>query len=182
MVRGYARLDFGPGWETTNHNLIELVDLFDGDKLDWAPKGEWSARVIYGHLIAARYHGPIPGPDDLARFNGLFAKCATAAGIKEELFSSWAMLASFLSDEARLDALYEDGAVAGDGEAAPASMGSVERAAAGLDLGYVDRPERYTGHYIAYHRFAHDLHHRSTLVGYLSELGVTLDGRRIRPL
>lgn len=182
MVGGYARLDFGPGWEATNDNLIELVDLFDGDRLDWFPRaGEWSARVIYTHLIAARYHGPIPDPDDLAHFETLFGNCATPLGIQDELRRSWAMVAEFLSNEARLDATYQDGA-GEPGGAAPAAMGSMERAEAGLDLGYVDVPERNTGHYIAYHRFAHDLHHRSTLVGYLAELGVTLDGRRIRPL
>jgi hypothetical protein len=61
-------------------------------------------------------------------------------------------------------------------------LGSVERASAGMDLGYVDQLDDYTGHYITYHRFAHDLHHRSTLIGYLSQLGVSLDGHRIRPL
>jgi hypothetical protein len=94
------------------------------------------------------------------------------------------MLARYLSDEAKLDAVYEvpaDNSSTGDRPALPL-LGSVERAKAGMDLGYVDQPEQYTGHYIAYHRFAHDLHHRSTLIDYLSQLGMSLDGHRIRPL
>ena len=179
----FQRLDFAPGWQATNDNLIEFVDLFDGDKLDWTPESdEWSARTIFGHIAGARYHGPICGPEDLVRLGELDQNLSTQEGIKEELRASWAMLARFLSDPVKLDAQYERSQPAETSSPAPPLMGSVERAQAGLDLGYVDDPKEYTGHYIAYHRFAHDLHHRSTLVGYLSQLGVTLDGRRIRPL
>lgn len=183
MSEGFQRLDFGPGWRTTNDNLIELVDLFPADGLDWTPReGEWSAWIIYAHLIGARYHGPIPNPEDLAHLDEIMGNCRTGQGIKDELEISWTMLARFLSNPIRLDAIYDPGtSAAGSQPPAPPTMGSVERINAGLDIGYVDNPEEYTGHYIAYHRFAHDLHHRSTLVGY-RQLGVTLDGHRIRPL
>jgi hypothetical protein len=187
MAAEFARLDFAPGWQTTNDNLIELVDLFTDHTIDWTPReGEWSPRIILMHIIGARYHGPIESPEDMTHHQGggVIANCRTREGIKQELRTSWEMVARFLSDQAKLDAVYE---VGGDSESgaerpAPPTLGSVERAAAGMDLGYVDEPEQYTGHYIAYHRFAHDLHHRSTLIGYLSQLGVSLDGRRIRPL
>jgi hypothetical protein len=184
MPTPYARLDFAPGWQTTNDNLIELVDLFDGDKLDWIPReGEWPARAIFAHIVGARYHGPIATPEEMARLGDVWPLCRTPDGIKQELRSSWEMLARFLRDPAKLDAVYDDGGAPSPAGPPPSPLlGSVERAQAGMDLGYVDQPDRYSGHYIAYHRFAHDLHHRSTLIGYLSQLGVTLDGRRIRPL
>jgi hypothetical protein len=183
MATEFVRLDFAPGWATTNENLIELAGLFDGQRLHWTPsEGEWSAREIFAHLVMARYHGPIASADDMARLREVAGSCETLDGIQRELRSSWEMLARFLSDQTMLEALYDSGERRGSRLPAPPLLGSVERAAAGLDLGYVDHPDRYTGHYIAYHRFAHDLHHRSTLVGYLSQLGVTLDGHRIRPL
>lgn len=179
----FQLLDFGPGWKVTNENLIELVELFV-DQLDWSPRpGEWSARAIYVHLIAARYVAPIVSGDDLAHLPDIGAACRSPEGIQAELARSWSMLARFLSDKARLEALYDDGA--GDARerpAGPPAMGSVERASAGFALGYSDEPERYNGHYVAYHRFAHDLHHRSTLIGHLAALGVSLDGHRVRPL
>lgn len=87
--------------------------------------------------------------------------CKTKDGIKQELRASWEMVERFLSDPAKLDATYDN---------------------TSTDDFYKRDPEDYTGHYIAYHRFAHDLHHRSTIIGYLAELGVPLDGHRIRPL
>ncbi len=159
----FPRLDFAPHWQVMNSNLIEILELFSEAGLDWTPvEGEWSARQIVLHLILARYHGPIAGPRDVAHMDQAITNCSTREGIAEELQSSWAMLANFLSDPAKLDAVYDP--------------------SGGMDLGYVDEPERYTGHYITYHRFAHDVHHRSTLIGHLSQLGVSLDGHRIRPL
>jgi hypothetical protein len=184
MPAQFPRLDFAPGWQTTNANLVELVDLFAGEKLDWVPReGEWPARGIFAHLVAARYHGPIATPDDLAHMGVMWPQFRTPEGIKQELRVSWQMLARFLSDPAGLDMVHD--APVPDTHSQPPpppTLGSVERALAGMDLGYVDRPDEYTGHYIAYHRFAHDLHHRSTLTGYLSQLGMSLDGHRIRPL
>jgi hypothetical protein len=29
---------------------------------------------------------------------------------------------------------------------------------------------------------AHDLHHRSTIIGHMAQLGISLDGHRVRPL
>jgi len=179
----YERLDFGPGWQATNDNLVELVDLFGEVRLDWTPQPEeWTARTIFAHIIGARYHGPIPEHDEWAHEGAVIDNCGTAEGIKHELQISWIMIARFLSDRARLNAVYDVPRTEASEEPPPPLLGSVERAAAGMDLGYVDEPDQYTGHYIAYHRFAHDLHHRSTLIGYLSQLGVSLDGHRIRPL
>jgi len=45
-----------------------------------------------------------------------------------------------------------------------------------------EEPVVYDGHYLAYHRMAHDLHHRSTIIGHLGRLGISLEGHRVRPL
>jgi hypothetical protein len=157
------RLDWTPHWRTINSNLIELVDLIPEERWQWAPReGEWTAPLILTHLILARYHGPIPEPSDLVRIGQVPVTCQERSGLKDELRNSWSMIERFVSDGPRLDALYPSGATG--------------------PFSYTAEPERYDGHYIAYHRFAHDLHHRSTVIGYLAQLGVPLDGHRIRPL
>jgi hypothetical protein len=163
MPERYPRLNFAPHWQMTNDNMIELIDLFSEEKLDWSPApSEWSMRVIVTHIILARYHDPIvPGPEG-AQMSDVVMGCRTKEGLTKHLRSSWQMVAAFLSDAKKLDAVHE-----------PLS--------GGLAPEYVE-PEVYDGHYIAYHRMAHDLHHRSTIVGYLGQLGISLDGRRIRPL
>ena len=90
----------------------------------------------------------------------IVATVGTKAGLQKALATSWELIARFVSDPAKLNAVYGP---------------------PGNDPMYLD-PEIYDGHYVAYHRFAHDLHHRSTIIGYLSDLGVSLDGRRVRPL
>lgn len=147
-----------------NENLIELVDLIPDDKLDWSPNaGEWSFQLILTHIILARYHGPIMTAYDAARMPTVPLATKTKDGIKEQLRTSWGMLDNFLAEPDKLDATYE-----------PMGGGPLNY--------YTGEPDSYDGHYVAYHRFAHDLHHRSTIIGYLGELGVPLDGRRIRPL
>ena len=163
MPTNYPRLNFTPHWQTTNENLIELIDLVPEEQLDWAPApSEWSTRVIVTHIILARYHDPIVPGRDGAQMSDVVIDCRTKEGLKRHLRSSWEMVASFLSDADKLDAVHEP-------------------LTGGLAPEYVE-PEVYDGHYIAYHRMAHDIHHRSTIIGHLNQLGVSLDGHRIRPL
>jgi len=163
MEHSYQRLNFAPYWEMTNDNLIELVDLLPEEKLDWAPEPtEWSTRVIVTHIILARYHNPIVPGREGAQMSDVVMDCRTKEGIKKHLRSSWEMVAAFLSNPELLDSRHEP-------------------LTGGLAPEYIE-PEVYDGHYIAYHRMAHDLHHRSTIVGHLGKLGISLDGRRIRPL
>lgn len=163
MAAAYQRLNFAPHWQMTNDNLIELIDLVPEEKLDWSPAPtEWSIRVIGTHIVLARYHDPIvPGPNG-AQMSDVVVDCRTKEGLKKHLRSSWKMVAEFLTDAEKLDAVHEP-------------------LTGGLAPDYTE-PEVYDGHYIAYHRMAHDLHHRSTIVGYLGQLGISLDGHRIRPL
>ena len=157
----YARLDITRHWATMNDHLIDLIDLIPDDKLGWSPReGEWPFQTILQHLIIARYFGPImDGRDDGVELSGAIAGTQTKDGIKEQLRHSWEILAEFLSDAERLDADYDPQPSEFEAE-----------------------PETNDGHYIAYHRLAHDLHHRGTVIDYLGQLGISLEGLKIRPL
>ena len=121
-----------------------------------------SIRVIVTHIFLARYHYPIvPGPDGV-QMSDVVSECRTKEGLRWYLRSSWEMVAAFPSDAEKLDAVH-----------APVTGRMTPK--------YIE-PEVYDGHYITYHRMAHDLHHRSTIIGYLNQLGISMDGRRIRPL
>jgi uncharacterized damage-inducible protein DinB len=161
MSTTFQPLNFAPHWQTMNENLIELIDLVPDDKLDWSPReGEWAIKTILVHIILARYHHVLIDGVDGATVSEIVASAGTKVGLQKALASSWEGIARFISDPAKLNTVY---------------------APPGNDPMYLD-PELYDGHYIAYHRFAHDLHHRSTIIGCLNELGVSLDGRRVRPL
>jgi uncharacterized damage-inducible protein DinB len=162
MTSTYARLNFGPYWEMNNANLIELIDLVPDDKLDWSPSPEeWGIKRIALHIILARYHYPIAPNLDGAEMQKIVLDCQTKEGLKEHLASSWQMVAALLADEEKLDALQT-----------PLTANAPD----------YNEPEVYDGHYVAYHRMAHDLHHRSTIIGYLGQLGISLEGHRVRPL
>ena len=161
-TKTYPRVNISPHWATMNANLIDIVDLIPEGKLDWSPApAEWSIRVILVHIVLARHHhvtGEGAPPDYMA---SVIQDARTKDGLQKHLATSWEMLDRFLSDDGKLDAVYEP----------PAN-----------DPAYSLEPDPYDGHYIAYHRFAHDIHHRSTLLGHLRQIGVTISGRLIRPL
>ncbi len=156
----YPRLDWTPHWRMLNENLAELVDLF-GERLSWTPRqGEWDARTVFAHIIWGRTFGPHFTRAPLG-WDAINSRCEAGDAIKEQLRESWQWLEPFLSDQAKLDAVYSEWQ-----ENDP----------------YYNEPDLIDGHYWMYHRFAHELHHRSTLIGYLNQLGVPLDGQRLRPL
>jgi len=162
MSDSYPRLNFAPHWQTMNENLIELIDLVSEEQLDWSPApSEWSIRVISTHIILARYHNPIVPGRDGAQMSDVVLDCRTKGGLKKHLRTSWEMVSTFLSDREKLDSVHE-----------PLIANAPE---------YIE-PEVYDGHYVAYHRMAHDLHHRSTIIGHMGQLGVSLDGHLVRPL
>src|SRR5438093_8852047 len=162
MTANYSPLKIAPYWQMTNDNLIDLMELVPEEKLDWTPApGEWSTRVILTHIILARYHDQIVPGREGAEISEVVMDCRTKEGLKKHLASSWQMVAEFLSDPAKLDATHE-----------PLTASAPE---------YIEPPV-CDGHYIAYHRMALDIHHRSTIIGHLTQLGISLDAHRVRPL
>lgn len=156
---GFQPIEVGEHWADLNEHLVALLDLVPEDRLDKAPEGEWGVRAIALHIVGGRDHW-------LANSLGREAdepplRDATAAALQEALRASWVRTASFLSDPAALAATYEP----------PAN-----------DPSYVDPPE-FTGHYIAFHRLTHDVHHRAQLLDRIRDLGVEVpEAIRRRPL
>jgi hypothetical protein len=161
-AKTYPLLNIVPHWATMNANLVDIVDLIPDDALDWAPApSHWSMRVIIVHIILARHHhlmAPGAPPDYMP---SVINDSRTKAGLQKHLVTSWELLEGLITDQAKLDALYEP----------PSS-----------DPDYSLEPSPYDGHYIAYHRFAHDIHHRSTLLGHMRQVGIPIAGHLIRPL
>jgi uncharacterized damage-inducible protein DinB len=158
----YAPLAIGRFWADLNNHLMELVELIPHAQLDQTPRaGEWSCRELIVHIAAARYHWMTYAVKDGGVTPPSLYDATTSDDLRQHLRNSWQRLARFISNPAKLDALY-----------APPPH----------DPSYAD-PVRFTGHYIAYHRLAHDIHHRAGLLDRLTELGLALpESRRRRPL
>jgi uncharacterized damage-inducible protein DinB len=158
----YAPLAIGGFWADLNDHLVELVDMIPQEQLDQTPSdGEWSCRQWIAHIAAARYHWMTHAVKDGGAMPRSLFEARTTEELRQHLQDSWQRIAAFIAEPAKLDALYS-----------PPPH----------DPSYAD-PERFTGHYIAYHRLAHDIHHRADLLDLLAELGLALpESRRRRPL
>jgi uncharacterized damage-inducible protein DinB len=159
----FAAVNVGPHWARLNDHLIELVNCIPDDKLEWSPRPEqWNARGMLLHIVGARHHWLENAVHDGEETPDILAGGKTKDGVQEQLRLSWERLARFLSDSAKLAALYEP---------------------APFDPRYADEPDVFDGHYIAYHRLVHDAHHRADLIHLLGAAGVALpEERRRRPL
>lgn len=151
-------------WSDLNDHLIELVDLVPDGKLDWSSRpGEWGCRRLFLHIASARHHWLNESIGDGRHVGDLEVSVAGASrdDIKRHLATSWDRLAAFLTDEQLLSERFEP----------PAG-----------DPWYVE-PEIFDGHFIAFHRLVHDVHHRADIIRLLTLLGVELPAdRRRRPL
>jgi uncharacterized damage-inducible protein DinB len=159
---GYVALEIGGFWEDLNDHLLELLGCIPDAQLDWTPGGDaWTLRFLILHIAGARYHWLANAVKDGSTLPPSFREARTKGELASHLRESWARIARFISDPARLDATYE-----------PPPH----------DPDYLD-PAEFNGHYIAYHRLVHDVHHRADLLGYLATLGLELPpSRRRRPL
>ncbi|MBT5775154.1 MAG: hypothetical protein HOH95_12345 [Dehalococcoidia bacterium] len=155
----FVPIEVGPYWADLNEHLCDLVALVPPDRLDEAPVGEWGVREVAHHIVGGRDHWLA---NSLGRERGEMP--SANAGVEElqgELRASWERVASFLGDAEALDREYEP----------PAG-----------DPPYVDPPE-FRGHYVAFHRLAHDVHHRAQLLDRIRDLGLEVpEAIRRRPL
>jgi uncharacterized damage-inducible protein DinB len=143
----FARLDLAPTWGRFNEGLIRLVDYVPEDKLNWSPKPElWNFRGILLHIAAAR-NGWLEGMGDGVEAPNVWQTVRSKDEIKAAYALTWERLAATLSDQARLDKLYET-----------------------QDPG--EPVEMKDGHWIMFHLLEHDIHHRADLMHYLALLGI----------
>ena len=142
----YPSLDIAPYWADANEHLIELVGAVPADKWNWSPEPRmWNFRGIFLHIISARYF--TAREDQIPDF---WREGQTTEGLQEHLRQSWDRIARFVLTPGAL--------------AAP----SPTETATGVD------PEAPTGHYFAWHRMVHDIHHRADILHYLDILNVDL--------
>lgn len=130
-------------WAQLNDDLVTLVDSVPDDKLDWAPRPElYPMWRILRHIAGCRdgWLGDVVG--DGIEAPDVHETVHTRADVQQAYRRTWARIAAFLGDPARLDASYED-----DGRV-------------------ID------GHWIAFHLLEHDIHHRGDLLHYLALLGI----------
>jgi uncharacterized damage-inducible protein DinB len=158
----YPPLHITEYWSDLTEHLIELVDLVPEGKMNWSPAPEvWNFRGYFLHIAAARHHWLENAVRDGEGWPDIYRQGQTNEGLKTVLRESWERTLRFLSDSAALNAHYSP----------PPD-----------DPGYLD-PETFDGHFIAYHRLVHDVHHQGDILRHFDLLGVELPAaRRRRPL
>lgn len=146
-ITTYPPVDITAIWARVNEQIISLSDCIPDDKMNWSPKPElWNFRGILLHIAGSR-HGWLEGTvKDGEPSPDLYRLSQTRDGMKEQVRLSWQRLDRFLSDPAKLNAIYE-------------AM-------------YYDEPTNLTGHWLAYHLLEHDIHHRADIFHYLALLGI----------
>jgi uncharacterized damage-inducible protein DinB len=143
----YPPLDITPIWANVNEDLIEIVDLFGEEQLNWSPQPErWSARGILLHCVIGRFGISGAVIQDGKSNPEILKEGQTAAGLKSQLRSSWARLTEFVASERALAEEY--------------------------DVPYQGKTAKLSGHWLAFGLLEHDIHHRGELVGYLDLLGI----------
>lgn len=158
----YPPLNITAHWADLNDHLIELVDLVPEGKMNWSPAPEvWNFRGLFLHIAGARHHWLQNAVHDGEQSPDIVRQGQTNDGLKTVLRDSWERMQRLLSDPKVLNALY--------------------RPPPG-DPTYLD-PNTFDGHFIAYHRLLHDVHHQADILHHFELLGVKLpEGRRRRPL
>ena len=158
----YPPLNVTAYWSDLTEHLIELVDLVPPDRMNWSPSPEvWNFRGYFLHIAGARHHWLQNAVGDGEQSPDIVRQGQTTDGLKSVLRESWQRMLRFLSNTTMLDARYSP----------PAG-----------DPAHLD-PDTFDGHFIAYHRLLHDVHHQSDILRHFELLGVGLpDDRRRRPL
>ena len=130
-----------------NHSIVALVDYIHEDKLDWSPREDlWNFRGILAHVATTRHSWLATAVHDGEATPDVFGSIGNKEGVEEQVQLSWTRVERFLSDQAKLDKVYE-----------------------GVRF---DEPYSYSGHWIAFHLLEHDIHHRADIFHYLALLEI----------
>jgi uncharacterized damage-inducible protein DinB len=170
----YPRIDVTPYWARVTDQLVEIVGALSEAELDRRPAPRaWCVREHLIHVVASR-----PGPMDpqmrqLQPALDVDPRGKTREGLQELLRESWARIATFLASPEQLDATYAP---------PPPDPEQFRHIAEGPPV-YPTEPGPDSGHFIAYHRLVHDVHHRACILNVVDQLGLELQGvRRLHPL
>ena len=149
---------FLPFWEDLNRHLVELVHACPDEVLREAgPNAGWSIREIAVHIAEARHHWLTSSIRDGKASPSLHG-ATSAVDVGAALVESWQRLEHFLRSPELLAHRY----------APPPG-----------DPPYLD-PAEFDGHFVAFHRLAHDIHHRASILDKLNERGIELQPERLR--
>jgi uncharacterized damage-inducible protein DinB len=141
--RVFPRVDIAGVWGRFNADLIRLVEYVPDDQINWSPKPElWNFRGILLHIAATRDSWLGGTVRDGVDAPNVWLTVRTKAEVQAAYARTWERVERFLSDESKLDAMYDDD----------------------------DRQLR--GHWIAFHLLEHDIHHRADIFHYLALLGI----------
>ena len=148
MTNSYPPLAITALWAYVNDDLIELLDLFSEEKLNWSPGPEvWNARGLLIHVCFGRYGLMQFIVKDGKESPNVLQEGQTQAGLREQLRLSWERVQPFLRDADLLAREYE-----------------------GMTLGETGM---LTGHELAFGQLEHDIHHRADILHHLRALGIT---------
>ena len=143
----YPPLDITSIWERVNDDMIEIVDLFDDENINWSPTPErWNARGILLHCVIGRFGISGAVIQDAKPNPEILKEGQTKEGLKSQLRASWQRLAEFVGNERLLADEY--------------------------DVPYRDKTAKLSGHWLAFGLLEHDIHHRGELIGLLDLLGI----------
>ena len=146
-MSGPAKLDIAEQWGRMNDTLIGLIDYIPDDKLDWSPREDlWNFRGILAHGATTRHSWLATAVHDGEATPDVFGSIGNKEGVEEQVQLSWTRVERFLSDQAKLDMVYE-----------------------GVRF---DEPYSYSGHWIAFHLLEPDIHHRADIFHYLALLEI----------
>ena len=160
-------------WAPLNEQLIGLIDLIPDEQMNWSPKPELhNFRGILIHVSMSRHGWLTYTVKDGETSPDVLREGQTKEGLKEQLRLSWARMERFLSDQAKLSAVYEDDFrdatpedIAALSTTPPAASGSPVRERPGGNVSV-------TGNWIAFQQLEHDVHHRADIFHYLALLGI----------
>lgn len=173
-MQEFPRIDVTPYWARITGQLVEIVEALSEDQLDRRTSpATWSVREHLLHVVLSR-----PGPTDAAMKQiepelDARGRWQSRAGLQELLRESWERMERFLTSAEQLDRVYTP----------PPPDPELFRGIAEGPPIYPTEDGPEPGHFIAYHRLVHEVHHRACIFNVIEQLGFEMQGvRRLHPL